>query len=578
MTFLSRCYVPDDSIFPYGTRPGMMSVVTKPSHDDDICHDCRHELIAMVFRRLFHDLLRDLAGCISFPLRRLSCYAQSVESGHKTHEIACKAALAAVCLLAAFLPVTDDIPVSRLAGALLAISCSALAQWLLLVRPSRPGLPAAIFSVLAIVIPHFAAFIPIIAYDAARSPSPSSMSVARTLLFTRLRNAQRWLWTVPLARSLLFVSDMDRLHAVSMIALAILGFAAGALGLRNAMMESVVRDEKDRFRAMRRHWRTTMADNEQERGRSVRAATLDERTRIAREIHDNVGHLLTRGIMQAQASTVVAEARGDAESAQHLAAICTTLDEAMTMIRKSVHDLDDHGTDFGRQLDETISSFDEVSPGFAVAVDNGIAQVPAPVARCLTSVIREALTNVVRHSASRTATVTLRDYPALWQLVIFDPGEAGRGAGASAASSAGIAGISRASGISGIGSAGDHSSPQPGGGGVSGNVRGMGLADIEARVRTLGGTSLCGPYSTGWRVFVSIPKAPWAKRERSGSTAGMGDADSSGRAEAADDIRHGVANRASAAISTAVVSTAVTAHRAQYDNHSTLTTPKDASS
>jgi signal transduction histidine kinase len=356
------------------------------------------------------------------------------------------------------------------------------------------------------------------------------------------------------------------MHAVSMIALAILGFAAGALGLRNAMMESVVRDEKDRFRAMRRRWRITMADSEQERGRSVRAATLDERTRIAREIHDNVGHLLTRGIMQAQASTVVAEARGDAESAQHLAAICTTLDEAMTMIRKSVHDLDDHGTDFGRQLDETIRSFDEVSPGFAVTVDNGIAQVPAPVARCLISVIREALTNVVRHSAARTATVTLRDYPALWQLVVFDSGETGRGAGASAASSADIGGISRTSGIgdasdigtSGIGSAGDHSSLQPSGDGISGNARGMGLADIETRVRTLGGTSLCGHYGTGWRVFVSIPKAPWTKHERSGATAGMGDADSSGHAGTDNDIQHGVANRASAAISTLAAPTAVT--------------------
>jgi signal transduction histidine kinase len=489
-----------------------------------------------------------------------------VESGHKTHEIACKAALVAVCLLAAFLPVTNDIPVSRLVGALLAISCSALAQWLLLVRPSRSGLPAAVFSALAIAIPHFTLFIPIIAYDAARSPGQSSISVARTPLFTRLCKAQRWLWTVPLACSLLFVSDMDRMHAVSMIALAILGFAAGALGLRNAMMESVVRDEKDRFRAMRRRWRITMADSEQERGRSVRAATLDERTRIAREIHDNVGHLLTRGIMQAQASTVVAEARGDAESAQHLAAICTTLDEAMTMIRKSVHDLDDHGTDFGRQLDETIRSFDEVSPGFAVTVDNGIAQVPAPVARCLISVIREALTNVVRHSAARTATVTLRDYPALWQLVVFDSGEAGRGAGASAASSADIGGISRTSGIgdasdigtSGIGSAGDHSSLQPSGDGISGNARGMGLADIETRVRTLGGTSLCGHYGTGWRVFVSIPKAPWTKHERSGATAGMGDADSSGHAGTDNDIQHGVANRASAAISTLAAPTAVT--------------------
>ncbi len=35
-------------------------------------------------------------------------------------------------------------------------------------------------------------------------------------------------------------------------------------------------------------------------------ATLGERMRIAREIHDNVGHLLTRAIMQAQAGKTVA--------------------------------------------------------------------------------------------------------------------------------------------------------------------------------------------------------------------------------------------------------------------------------
>lgn len=55
---------------------------------------------------------------------------------------------------------------------------------------------------------------------------------------------------------------------------------------------------------------------------------------------------------------------------------------------------------------------------------NDIAKAPAPVSRCFATVIREALSNVVHHSAAREASVTLRDFPAFWQLVIQDPGPA----------------------------------------------------------------------------------------------------------------------------------------------------------
>ena len=42
----------------------------------------------------------------------------------------------------------------------------------------------------------------------------------------------------------------------------------------------------------------------------------------------------------------------------------------------------------------------------------------------------------------------------------------------------------------------------------------MGVADIESRVRALGGTAVCGPYEDGWRVFVSVPKKRWTMESR----------------------------------------------------------------
>lgn len=45
-------------------------------------------------------------------------------------------------------------------------------------------------------------------------------------------------------------------------------------------------------------------------------------------------------------------------------------------------------------------------------------------------------------------------------------------------------------------------------------MRGMGLADIESRVRALDGTAVCGPYEGGWRVFVSVPKKRWTMESR----------------------------------------------------------------
>ena len=70
----------------------------------------------------------------------------------------------------------------------------------------------------------------------------------------------------------------------------------------------------------------------------IYAATLKERNRIAREIHDNVGHLLSRSILlTGAAKTVNKEPALDSV----LENLDQSLNQAMTSIRTSIHDLHD---------------------------------------------------------------------------------------------------------------------------------------------------------------------------------------------------------------------------------------------
>jgi signal transduction histidine kinase len=148
----------------------------------------------------------------------------------------------------------------------------------------------------------------------------------------------------------------------------------------------------------------------------INLATLSERNRIARDIHDNVGHLLSRSILQIGALLAINK---DEATKEGLASIKSTLSEAMDSIRASVHDLHEKAIDLQNEIEKLIHSFNFCPVKFHYEVETNIDK---NIKHCFIAVTKEALSNLSKHSNATNASVIIREHPALYQLVIEDNG------------------------------------------------------------------------------------------------------------------------------------------------------------
>ena len=162
------------------------------------------------------------------------------------------------------------------------------------------------------------------------------------------------------------------------------------------------------------------ADLIQMQDTEVYMATLKERNRIAREIHDNVGHMLTRSLLQAGAINVINK---DETLKEPLAELKETLDEAMKNVRRSVHDIYDDSMDVKSTIQESIQSLEkEYDVEFEF---DARADMPTKVKLCIVGIVKESISNIVRHSNGDRVWITVREHPALYQLIVEDNGNSG---------------------------------------------------------------------------------------------------------------------------------------------------------
>lgn len=222
-------------------------------------------------------------------------------------------------------------------------------------------------------------------------------------------------------------------------------------------------------------------------------AALSERNRIARDIHDGLGHCLTTIAVQLEVarslvredSTRAAEAIAKAEHQSRAA-----LDE----VRRSVRTLRDDAPP--PELRDALAGLvKESGLEAAFRVEGTPRPLPAPAAQALFRTAQEGLTNVRKHSGTRQASILLRYLPGTTAIEITD---AGRCAGAGTGRCAEVgANADLGKGANARASAG--ASAEAGAGS-------FGLAGLRERLESLGGGLVAGPRPEGgYRLCAEVP-------------------------------------------------------------------------
>lgn len=148
----------------------------------------------------------------------------------------------------------------------------------------------------------------------------------------------------------------------------------------------------------------------------VNLARLNERNRISKEIHDNIGHLLSRSLIQIGALLTIAKEPLMKDS---LNSLKVSISEGMDSIRSSIHDMHDESIDLYTNLETLINEFKFCKVSLQYDVNN----VPTlKLKYCIIAIVKESLGNIMKHSNATKVHIRLLEHPIMYQLIISDNG------------------------------------------------------------------------------------------------------------------------------------------------------------
>jgi len=155
----------------------------------------------------------------------------------------------------------------------------------------------------------------------------------------------------------------------------------------------------------------------------LQRAREDERHRLARDLHDELGALLTSAKLDA--ARIRSRLAGVAPEAEaRLAHLTATLDSIIALKRRIVEDLRPSAlTHLGlvASLEILLREFSDAS-GLAVHLALGDVRLAPPAELVVYRLVQEALSNVARHAAARQVWLTLAEQAGQVSVSVRDDG------------------------------------------------------------------------------------------------------------------------------------------------------------
>jgi signal transduction histidine kinase len=219
---------------------------------------------------------------------------------------------------------------------------------------------------------------------------------------------------------------------------------------------------------------------EREREERDRIAVLEERDRLAREIHDVIAHSVSVIAVQAGAARAIAEQRPD-RAREALAQIEEVSRETMVELRRAIGSLRAPAEEVALapapglgDLEDLVDKVRDAGVEVVVVREGDLSQIPAAIDLSAFRIVQEALTNTIKHAAPTAARVLVHSDADGVEVLVSDEGPR-----------------------PGSRPEGDRDRALPDGG--------HGLVGMRERVATLGGTFQAGPDGAGFSVRARFP-------------------------------------------------------------------------
>lgn len=254
-----------------------------------------------------------------------------------------------------------------------------------------------LFMVLCIISPLYAIFLPLLAYDIFCTKYQYGALAVIGLLILNFEYFSPF--NISFTAIFLILAYLLKFKTVRLMSLQL-----EYNELRDSSAEfSIILEEKNR---------SLLKNQDYE----INLAMLNERNRISKEIHDNVGHLLSRALLQVGALQTIAK---DDTIKDSLTLLKNSLSGGMDQIRNSIHQMYDESIDLYTQINNLVKDFTFCHINFEYDLKTS---PPLQLKYSLIAIVKESLANIIKHSNASKAAILLREHPAMYQIIIRDNG------------------------------------------------------------------------------------------------------------------------------------------------------------